>query len=166
MTKIKRATAIGTAFLAPALAGAAAGTAKGAFTVQGKASKLAYAYASARADSVDKTKEEIRVILSDVPLDAKVLEDPSPFGLQDMTKANKLHGIRFLIGPSKNVISTSLYDPAFKMDSVSAAGTDIKLDVQALDKTRVAGRLYTAKPLDFNGVAYEYNVTFDAPIKR
>jgi len=166
MTEIKRATAIATAFLAPALAAAAAGTAKGTFTVQGKPSKLAYAYASARADSMDKTKEEIRVILSDVPLDATVLDDPSPFGLQDLTKANKLRGIRFLIGPSKNVISTSLYDSAFKMDSVSAAGTDIKLDVQTLDKMKVAGRLYTAKPLEFNGVPYEYNVTFDAPIKR
>jgi hypothetical protein len=150
----------------PSTASAAGGTAKGTFTVQGKASKLAYAYATAKPDRTDPSKEEIQVILSDVPLEAAVLEDPTPFGLQDLTKANKLHGIRFLIGPSKAVVSTSLYDSAFKMGSVSAVGTDIKLDVQTLDKTKVAGKLYTAKPQDFNGVSYEYSVTFDAPIGR
>jgi hypothetical protein len=166
MIEIKRAAALAAALLTPALAAAAGGTAKGTFTVQGKASKLAYAYASAKPDSQDKTREQIQVILSDVPLEAAVLDDPTPFGLQDLTRAGKLHGIRFLISPDKAVSSTSMYDAAFKMGSVSVVGSDIKLDVQTLDKTKVAGKLYTAKPGDFNGVPYEYNVTFEAPIKR
>jgi len=152
--------------LAPAMAVAAAGTASGTFTVKGKATKLAHAYAAAKADPSDKTKEEVVVTLTDVPLDAKVLEDPTPLGLQDLTRANKLHGIRFTISPSKAVTSTSMYDSAFKMGSVSAVGSDIKLDVKTLDKTTVAGKLYMAKPGDFNGVPYEYSVTFSAPIAR
>ena len=59
-----------------------------------------------------------------------------------------------------------MYDSAFKMGSVSVAGSDIKLDVKTLDKTTVAGKLYTAKPGDFNDVPYEYSVTFSAPIAR
>ena len=154
------------AILAPLMAVAAAGTASGTFTVQGKAWKQAHAYAVAKPDPSDNTKEEVQVTLSDVALDAKVLEDPTPFGLQDLTKANKLHGIRITISPDKAVTSTSMYDSAFKMGSVSVAGSDIKLTLKTLDKTTVAGKLYTAKALDFNGVPFEYSVTFSAPIAR
>jgi hypothetical protein len=154
------------AILAPAMAVAAVGTASGTFTVQGKAWKLAHAYAVAKADPSDKTREDVVVTLTDVPLDAKVLEDPTPFGLQDLTKENKLHGIRFTISPEEAVTSTSMYDAAFKMGSVSVAGSDIKLDVKTLDKTTVSGKLYTARALDFNGVPFEYSVTFSAPVGR
>jgi hypothetical protein len=150
----------------PAMAFAAAGTASGTFTVKGKATKLVHAYAVAKPDSSDKTKESVVVTLTDVPLDAKVLGDPTPFGLQDLTKENKLHGIRFTISPEKTVSSTSLFDSGFNMGSVSAVGSDIKLDLKTLDKTTVAGKLYMAKPDDFNGVPYVYSVTFSAPIAR
>jgi|SRR6266545_1953286 len=153
--------------LAPAMAVAAEGTATGTFTVKGKAWKLTHAYAKAKPDASNKSKEEIEVTLSDVPLDAKVLDDPTPFGLIDLSRADKLHAIRFFISPPTMVTGTMLFDyPAFKMGSVSAAGTDIKLDVKTLDKATVAGKLYTAKPLDFNDVPYEYSVTFSAPLGR
>jgi hypothetical protein len=159
---------IALALVSPALASAAAGTANGTFTVKGKATKLVHAYAKAKPDPSHKGAEEIEVTLTDVPLDPKVLEDPTPLGLMDLSRAGKLHGIRFWISPStKGVTGTSLFDYAdFKMGSVSVAGTDIKVDVKTLDKTTVAGKLYTAKPLDFNDVPYEYSVTFSAPVGR
>jgi hypothetical protein len=135
MTIAAVAAAIG---MAAMVVTAADGTANGTFTVKGKATKLAYAYATAKPDSSDKTKEEIVLILSDVPLTPKVVQDP--------------------------VTSTSLYDPAFKFSSVSVAGSNIKLDVQTLDKSTIAGKLYTAQPDDFNDVPFEYSVTFSAPI--
>ena len=155
------------ALITPAIAFAAAGTANGTFTVNGKATKLTHAYAKAKPDSSNKGKEEIEVTLSDVPLDAKVLDDPTPFGMIDLSRAGKLHAIRFFISPPTMVTGTMLFDyPAFKMGSVSAAGSYIKVDVKTLDKTTVAGKLYTTKPLDFNDVPYEYSVTFSAPIAR
>jgi hypothetical protein len=135
MTIAAVAAAIG---MAAMVVTAADGTANGTFTVKGKATKLAYAYATAKPDSSDKTKEEIVLILSDVPLTPKVVQDP--------------------------VTSTSLYDSAFKFSSVSVAGSNIKLDVQTLDKSTIAGKLYTAQPDDFNDVPFEYSVTFSAPI--
>jgi hypothetical protein len=165
---MRRTTALAIlAIVAPAMASAAAGTATGTFTVKGKATKLTHAYAKAKPDPSQKGTEEIEVTLTDVALDAKVLQDPTPVGLMDLSRAGKLHGIRFWISPGKAVTGTSLFDySAFKMGSVSAAGTDIKLDVKTLDKTTVAGKLYTAKPLDFNDVPYEYSVTFSAPVGR
>jgi len=160
-------TMTGMAFIAATvILGAADGTASGTFTVKGKATKLAYAYALAKPDPADKTKEDIELILSDVPLTPAVLRDPTPFGLQDLTRANKLHALRIRITPAKAITSTSMYDSAFKMGSVSVAGNNIKLDVKTLDKTTIAGKIYTAKPDDFNDVPYEYSVTFSAPIAR
>jgi hypothetical protein len=159
--------AAGAAIIASTMALAAVdGTASGTFTVNGKATKLTYAYATAKPDSSDKTKEEIVLILSDVPLTQAVLRDPTPFGLQDLTRANKLHAISIRIDSSKAITSTSMYDRAFKMGSVSVAGSNIKLDVKTLDKTTIAGKVYTAKPDDFNDVPYEYAVTFSAAIAR
>lgn len=144
----------------------AEGTANGTFTVKGKATKLTYAYAAARPDSSDKTKEEIVVVLSDVPLTPAVLQDPTPFGLQDLTRANKLHAISVRISSSKEITSTSMYDPAFKMSSVSVAGSNIKLELKTFEKAAIAGKVYTAKPDDFNDVPFEYAVAFSAPIAR
>jgi hypothetical protein len=90
---------IALALIAPVAAGAAEGTANGTFTVKGKATKLTHAYAKAKQDPSNKGKEEIEVTLSDMPLDAKVLDDPTPFGLIDLSRADKLHGIRFFISP-------------------------------------------------------------------
>jgi hypothetical protein len=155
-----------TAVVIGAAVAAAGGTATGTFTVKGKATKLAYAYAVAKPDLSDKTKEEIQVTLTDVPVDAAALNDPTPFGLGDLAKANKLHGIRFFIGPSKTVTGTLMFDAGFGMRNVSVAGTDIKLDLQTFTKTAVAGKLHTAKPLDFNDVPFEYSVSFNAPVTR
>lgn len=158
---------IALALITPPGAFAAEGTANGTFTVNGKAAKLTHAYAKAKQDSSNKADEEIEVTLSDIPLDAKVLDDPTPFGLIDLSRAGKLHGIKFFIKPPSMVTGTMLFDyPAFKMGSVSAAGSYIKVDVKTLDKTTVAGKLYTTKPLDFNDVPYEYSVTFSAPLGR
>jgi hypothetical protein len=157
----------GTAIIASTMVLAAAdGTANGTFTVKGKATKLVYAYATAKPDPSDKTKEEIVLILSDVPLTPAVRRDPTPFGLQDLTRANKLHAISIRIDSSKAITSTSMYDYAFKMGSVSVAGSNIKLDVKTLDKATIAGKVYTAKPDDFNDIPFEYAVTFSAPITR
>lgn len=153
---------IALSLVAPAAALSAEGTASGNFTVKAKPTKLTHAYARV------KDADEIEITLTDAPLDAKALADTTPVSLMDLSRAGKVHGIRFWIKPaSKMVTGTMLFDYAdFKMGSVSAAGTDIKVDVKTLDKTTAAGRLYTAKPLDFNDVPYEYSVTFNAPMTK
>ena len=149
-----------TAFSAPA----AEGTTSGTFTVKGKATKIAYAYAFSIPNPMDKTKQAIRVVLSDVAIEPKVLADPSPFGIGDLARAGKLHAIEALISvPDKAVLATQMHDANFKM-TASVAGSNIQLDVKLLDKTVIAGKLYTVKPDDFNGVPFEYSITFSAPI--
>jgi hypothetical protein len=160
--------AAATVLIAALVAMPADGKADGTFTVKGKATKLAYAYAKAQSDPSDKTKtkEEIVVILSDTPLTPALVNESMPFGMQDLTRANKLHALRATIDSSKALTGVSMFDGSFKMSSVSTGGTYMKLDLQTFNKTTIAGKLYTTKPLDFNDVPYEYSVTFSAPITR
>ena len=152
---------------AVALMAAEDGTATGTFTVKGKVTKMAFAYATSMSNPMDSKKQAIRLILTDVALTPKTLADPSPFSLMDLTAAGKLHGVSAGISlADKSVFTTSLYDAGFKMSSVSVAGSNIKLEVNTLTATSISGRLYTEKADDFNDVPFEFNITFTAPISK
>lgn len=150
--------------MAAVAASPADGTADGTFTVDGKATKLAYAYATSEPDPFDKTKQAVRITLSDVPLTPAVLADP--FALQKMTKAGQLHAVVALIQQTKAIATTILFDAAFKWDSVSVAGTNNKFEAAVFDGKTVSGKLYTEKPDTFGpkDVKYEFTATFSAPI--
>ena len=149
--------------LTTGVAHAQEGTATGTFTVNGKAAKLAYAYATAEPDSTDKTKELVRVTLSDIKLTPKQLA--FPFGLQADMRAGKVHAVVAEIKASLQVLNTMLYDQAFKMDLVSMAGESNKFE-GTIDKKTVTGKLYRTGPGDSSGVKYDFSATFTAPIQR
>jgi hypothetical protein len=132
------------------------GTATGTFTVGGKATKLAYAYAVADGNRV-------RVTLSDVKLTPAQLE--FPFGLQAAKKAGQVHAVvAELDAATKKVINTMLYDKAFASDLVSMAGASNKFE-GTLDKKTASGKLSRSEPGDVDKVKYDFNVTFSAPVK-
>jgi hypothetical protein len=141
----------------------AQGTATGTFTVNGKAAKLAYAYAIAEKDPADRSHEVVRVTLSDVKLTPAQLA--FPFGLQAATKAGQAHAVVAEINATNKVINTMLYDKAFAMDLVSQAGATNKFE-GTIDKKTVAGKLYRSAPGDANKAKYDFSVTFSAPIQR
>jgi hypothetical protein len=149
--------------LGASVAHAQEGTASGTFTVNGKAAKIAYVYATAEPDSADKTKELVRVTLSDVKLTPKQLQ--FPFGLSADTKAGKVHVVVADIKASKKVLNTMLYDNAFGGDFVSMAGVS-NLFEGTIDAKTVAGKLYRSTPGDANNVKYDFSVTFSAPLQR
>jgi hypothetical protein len=149
--------------LGASVAHAQEGTASGTFTVNGKTAKIAYVYATAEPDSADKTKELVRVTLSDVKLTPKQLV--FPFGLQADTKAGKVHAVVADIKASKKVLNTMLYDNAFGGDFVSMAGVS-NLFEGTIDAKTVAGKLYRSTPGDANNVKYDFSVTFSAPLQR
>ena len=156
---------LSTTLVLVAAAAAGDGTASGTMTVKATTTRMAYAYAMSTSNPFDKAKPALRLVLSDVALTPKVLADNSPFALQDLMRAGKLHAIEAIVSvDDKSVLGTQMYDPKFEMSSVSVAGTNIKLDVKTLDKTTFAGKLYTEKPDDFNKVPFEYAITFSAPI--
>lgn len=143
---------------------AADGKAEGTITVNGKTTKLAHAYARAVKGFFDKTKEDVEVILSDVPLEAKALEDP--FERSRMADAGKLHAFEITIDADGKPISTAFRDNGFKKASPSGLSSADVFTKKVFDGKTVEGSYKSAKESEFFGNTYSFDVSFKADVAR
>ncbi len=150
--------------LASPAARAAGGTAQGTITVNGKTTKLAHAYARAVTGFFDKTKEDVEVILSDVPLEGKALEDQ--FERIHMADAGKLHAFEITLDAEGKPISTSFRDNGFKGTSPSGLSSADVFTKKVFDAKTVSGSYKSAKEHEFFGNKYAFDVSFTAEITR
>ncbi len=145
-------------------AAAADGTAEGTLTVNGKTTTLAHAYARAVPGFFDKTKEDVEVILSDVPLSGKALEDQ--FERIHMAEAGKLHAFEITLNAEGKPISTSFRHDGFKETSPSGLSSDDVFTKKVFDGSIVEGSYRSAKEREFFGNRYAFDVSFRAKIAR
>lgn len=145
-------------------AAAAEGKAEGKLTVNGKTTDVKYAYASAGPGFFDKTKEDVTVIVSDVPLDAKALEDE--FERIHMADAGKLHAFEITFGADAKPISTSFRHNGFTKASPSGLSSEDVFEKKTFDGRTIEGRYKSAKPHEFFGSTYAFDVAFKADITR
>jgi hypothetical protein len=150
--------------LATPAARAEAGKAGGTITVNGKTTKLSYAYARAVKGFFDKTKDDVEVILADVPLDAKALEDT--FERIHLADAGKLHAFEIRLDSEGKPISTSFRDNGFKKASPSGLSSEDVFTKKVFDGKTVEGSYKSAKESDFFGEKYTFDVSFKAEITR
>src|SRR5450631_1582141 len=155
--------AAGVAAVAPR-ARAADGKAEGTITVNGKTTKLSYAYARAVKGFFDKTKEDVEVVLSDVPLEAKALEDQ--FERMHMADAGKLHAFEITIDADGKPISTAFRHNGFKGPSPSGLSSEDVFTKKVFDGKTVDARYKSAKQQEFFGNTYSFDVAFRADITR
>jgi hypothetical protein len=141
------------------------GSATGKLTVAGKETPLRYAYARAEKGFFDPTKEDIRVILSDVPLTDQALDDD--FTRNRMAQDGKLHSVEVVIDSEKRPISGVLRHPAFVRTQgfVSVSGMH-RFEPKKFDGRFVEGKLATDRPGEFMNISFEYAATFQAAIWR
>lgn len=149
-------------FSIPALA--ADGKVDGSFTANGKTFALKHAYAQTRKDPFDKKKIVVLVIVTDQELSPAVVSDDMEFMLaQDK---QQLTGFTAMIDADKQLISNTIFSPAFKkMKQFSGVGVQ-ELKLAAMTATRITGSVGMARPDDFDGEKYQYNATFDLPITK
>ncbi|MDL2716344.1 MAG: DUF4878 domain-containing protein [Acidobacteriota bacterium] len=143
---------------------AADGKTEGSITVNGKTTKLTHAYARAVKGFFDKTKEDVEVILTDVPLEAKALEDS--FERMHMADAGKLHAFEITIGADGKPISTAFRDNGFKKASPSGLSSEDVFTKKVFDGKTVDARYKSAKQGEFFGETYSFDVSFRADITR
>ena len=139
------------------------GKVDGSMTVNGKTTKLKYAYAVPRKDPFDKTKSATFVIATDVELPQTALVDD--MSMMEATMNKPFNGIEWLINDEKRVVGLSIHSTNLKkkMDQFSSVGEE-KLDLDAQSPTHVAGRLYLPKQGDFFDEKYQYDIKFDVPV--
>jgi hypothetical protein len=136
-------------------AGLAPGEAKGTFTMNGQATPITHAYAIAEPDSSDKSKENVRVILSNVPLSPKAVESWS-----DRMGMSDLKAVEIVFNPAGEIISGEFRHP---VKSFSATGMH-EFTKEKMDAGAIAGRLKMSKTDDFFGTKYTYDVAFNAAV--
>jgi hypothetical protein len=152
------------ALLAAVTAFAADGKAQGSITVNGKTTKLSYAYARAVPGFFDKKKEDVEVILSDVPLEGKALEDQ--FERMRLAADGKLHTFELTINAEATPISTSFNHNGFKGPSPSGLSSDDVFTKKTFDGKTVDASYKSAKQHEFFGNTYAFDVSFRAEITR
>jgi len=149
-------------FSLPALA--ADGKVNGSLTANGKTFALKHAYAQMRKDPFDKTKQVLQVIVTDQELSPAAASDDIEF-MQAQDK-QQLSGFTATIDADKQIISGTVFSPAFKkMKQFSGVGVQ-KLDLTSMTATRVAGTVGMEKPDNFFDEKYQYTATFDLPIEK
>jgi hypothetical protein len=132
------------------------GTASGTLTVNGKVSKLQYAYATPNAK--EKT---VMVLLADAPVPQESLT--GNFGRAELAGSGKLNGIEVEIDADRNIVSGMIYSSELKKygGSFSASGMH-ELHATVFGAKDVEGSLRTAKEEEFFGTKWQYDATFHA----
>ncbi len=138
------------------------GVARGTLLIGDERIELRHAYAVAQPGFFDKSREDVRVVISDVVLDESSLSDP--FALIHLARERKLRAIEALLDAEQAPIGGAIYDRAFD-GMVSVAGMHV-FEPAAFERKRIAGRLHTRDASTFRDVTFSYDVTFDAAIPR
>lgn len=155
-------TAVLVLLVAGTPASAQPATVTGTMTVNGREYPLRHVYASAQPGFFDKTSEDVRVLLTDVPVDETARADI--FALLRLSRNGQLHAIEVLLDASGKPLTGSLFVDAFN-GMASVAGMH-QFERKALERKLIAGRIFTDGPRTFDTITWQYDATFSAPIPR
>jgi hypothetical protein len=145
-----------------AVAHAQDGTATGTLTLNGTSTTLKYAYASPQPAFFDKKAEDIRVLLSDVPLPPSVRTDDVE--MIKLARDDRARIVEVVLDARGEPLTGAIFAKPFNgMASLSGMH---RFDRDRLDPTSVAGRLSVDAAHTFMDVTYRYDVTFSARIPR
>jgi hypothetical protein len=159
------ATSAASAATPAAATPAAAATVTGTLSLGGTRFPLTHARAIAQPDTRDRTRQQTLVVLSDVPLtEAQAV---SPGQLQTLAKANQLHAVAFVVRGSNEIASVLLYDSRLgSAGTVSVPPATVKLEPGTPAAGAIAGAISTLQPGNRLNVAYEFSLTFTAPVQK
>lgn len=153
---------------APAAAAAAPasadGKAEGTLTVNGTTTKVAYAYAREIEGMFDKTKKDIQLIISDVPLEGKALTDQ--FARGELADAGKAHIFEVIINSDGKPISTMWRHNGFKGPTPSGLSTADVFTAKTFDGKIVEGSYKSKEPAEFFGNTSAFDVSFRAAVVK
>ena len=143
---------------------AADGTVTGSLTANGKTFALKHAYAQMRKSPFDKKKQVLQLTFTDQELSPAAASDD--IELMQAQDKQQLSGFTATIDDDKQIISGTVFSPAFrKMHQFSSVGTQ-KLELTAMTPTHVAGSVKMPKMDDFFDEKFQYAATFDLPVGK
>src|SRR5438270_12125443 len=146
----------------PALS--ADGTVNGSRSTNGKTCAIRHAYAQIRKSPFDKNKQVLQLTFTDQELSPAAASDD--IELMQAQDKQQLSGFTATIDDDKQIISGTVFSPAFKkMYQFSSVGT-LTLELTAMTPAHVAGSLKMPKMDDFFDEKFQYATTFDLPVGK
>ena len=137
--------------------------AEGQLTVAGNKVQMQHAYAMAQPGFFDETKVDIVLIVSNIPLTDKAIEDR--WERNTLVSEGTLKTVEVTINSEQQPISVSIKHPAFQANP-SGSSTNYILDLKTFNEKTVEGRMYCKTELEFFDTVYTFDFTFKAEIRR
>ncbi len=135
---------------------------KSELTVNKEVYKLKYNYASYQNGFFDKGVDDILLILSDIPLKKKLLNDV--FKRMKLEKKGKLHCLEITLNWKNMIINIKTRDKSFQF-TPSSSNTDFVFEPMKTTKNTIKGRIYSRREQDFLGIKYSFDCTFETKIE-
>lgn len=138
----------------------------GSFTVNGNVTKIGGATVLQTKDWIlgpDKKFVEAVVIklgLSNSPIED--IEDDFELGVRG--KEGTLHGIRIELSKKGNLMSGNVYDAAWEGGTASIFTSHVLFEPKVFTDQSIAGRIRMDGPAELNGVKFDFDITFTAPV--
>ena len=137
------------------------GTVQGKITFNGKTVPLSFVYAWKELDYGGK-KVKTNLLLSAEKVPDAAMSDM--FGLNDLAKAGKLHGVKVTFNADGDIVSGMLYTDATEGGYVGVSGMH-NFEKKVMTSTSIEGRLSMEKEDHALGLKFFYDATFKAPIE-
>jgi hypothetical protein len=136
---------------------------EGQLTVAGNTVQIQHAYAMAQPGFFDENKEDILLIVTNIPLTDKAIEDR--WQRNTLVSEATLQTVEVTINSEQQPISVSVKHPAFQA-SPSGSSTNYILELKTFNEKIVEGRMYCKTEMEFFDTTYLFDFTFKAEIRR
>jgi hypothetical protein len=136
--------------------------ASGRLRVNDRTFELRHVYASTQPGFFDRNVEDVRVLLTDVPVSE--VDRTNMSALTRMARAGMLHAVEVILNAKGDPITGALFLDGFN-GMLSVSGMH-RFEPASFEPKRIAGRMFTDAPRTFAGVTYQYDATFSAAIPR
>jgi len=133
----------------------------GTLTVDGKTFKLLRVRAQERPNPFDDSKKIIRVVLSDVPVSDKAMNDKD--ALEDLILDEKLHAIEFTFTTDGETFGGELYYNM--MSYIFQAGT-FDFEKKTFNSKTASGKVSAKEESKSAEMHFKVVATFTAPVER
>jgi hypothetical protein len=148
----------------PTASGEAPGTAKGSFSIDGKAVSLSHAYAMSQPDKFDAKKTNTAILLTEKPLPAGALDKLTD--LEGAQRGERRNSVLFVLDETgKAVREVIRHDSLGDMSLQMSGMTHAQVSSTAGPKGRIQGSAKTKEPEEFLDHKYQIDASFDAPVQ-
>lgn len=146
------------AISAAAKPAASAPIVSGTLTVNGTTTKIRYGYARLVKGFFDPKKNDVEIVLSDVPLDEATLSDSST--RDKLGHDGKLHAFEITLNASGTPVSTSFRHEGFSGPSPSGLDSSDVFAKKSITAKAVDARYTSSAEHEFFGDTYSFAVSF------